>query len=47
MEKQPYTTPELVELGDVIEITQASLVGPFIDFQGTNPGGPVQTDNIV
>ncbi len=55
MEKQPYTTPELIELGDVISITRDDQASPTV-ADGTwtlTPGGSLPnggnlfTDNIA
>ncbi len=55
MEKQPYTTPELIELGDVISITRDDQSTPTsadgtwtLTPGGSLPnGGNIFTDNIA
>lgn len=35
-----YTKPEIVDLGDLKSLTEASMLGPYYDCNAM-PGGPV------
>ena len=50
MEKKPYSPPELVVLGDVVDITRDTSSGFDLDFVYTGPPippGGILTDNVV